>query len=46
VEINNDSGEVCLVFRICDEQFKKRIRESWTDDIELIVIGKDLVKKE
>lgn len=46
VEVNTDTGEVYLVFRICDEAFKKRIRESWSDNIELELLGKDLVKKE
>jgi len=46
VEHNPDSDSVYLVFEITDEDFKKRIKLSWTDDIELKVIGKDLALEE
>lgn len=43
VEHNPESDTVFLVFEIVDDDFKKRIKKDWTEDIELKVIGKDLV---
>lgn len=45
LEQNLDTGDYFITFLIVDEQFKKTIRENWQDDIELKVIGKNLVKK-
>jgi len=46
VEHNPDSDSVYLVFEITDEDFKKRIKHDWTEDIELKVVGKDLVPED
>ena len=46
VEINDDNGEIYLVFHVTDEDFKNRIKKDWLQDIELKLIGKSLVKKQ
>ena len=43
VEYNSDSDEVYLVFLIVDQDFKKRIKKDWTQDIDLELINKNLV---
>lgn len=44
VEINTKTDEVYIVFQIIDEDFKKRIKENWNQDIDLKLIGKALVE--
>lgn len=46
VEYEEKTDTVYLVFEIEDEQFKKRIKDDWTEDIELRVIDKKLVLEE
>lgn len=46
VETNPDSGNVYLVFKIVDEGFKARIKKDWVEDVELKLIGKNLVIEE
>lgn len=46
VEKNPDTDELYLVFEVIDEDFKKRIKTDWLQDIELKVIGTNLVKNE
>ncbi len=43
VESDPEKNELYLVFEVVDESFKKRIKENWMDDIELKLIGKNLV---
>jgi aspartate carbamoyltransferase catalytic subunit len=45
VEHSLDQDDVFLVFRIVNERFKKRIKNDWTEDIELRIIEKRLVLK-
>lgn len=46
VESNPDTGELFLVFEVMDEDLKKRIKTDWLQDIELKLIGKNLIKNE
>ena len=46
VEHNTDNDDVFLVFQIVDESFKNKIKEDWTQDIEMRLINKTLVIKE
>lgn len=45
LELDDNNGDVYIVFKIIDPVFKKKIRESWLDDIELKVINKSLVQE-
>ena len=45
MEIDPNTGDTYLVFRVIDESFKRKIREDWDSDIQLKVLGKDLVRK-
>jgi len=44
MEVDPITGELYLVFKIVDEAFKQRIREDWSKDIELKILGRDLVE--
>ena len=46
VESDPDTGELYLIFEVTDEDFKKTIKNNWLDDIELKLIGKNLVNNE
>jgi hypothetical protein len=46
VEFDEKSGAVYLVFELTDEDFKKRIKENWTSDIELELEDKKLILNE
>jgi hypothetical protein len=39
-----ETDRVFLVFEIVDEQFKQKIKADWTQDIDLELKGKELVK--
>lgn len=45
MEIDNNTGDLYLVFKIIDEDFKQKVREDWMDDIKLEILGKDLITK-
>lgn len=46
LEVDDSNGDVYIVFRITNEQFKQKIRGNWEDDIEFKVVNKTLVLKE
>ena len=46
VEFDEKSGAVYLVFELTDEDFKKRIKENWTSDIEVEFKDNKLILKE
>jgi hypothetical protein len=46
MEHNPDNDELFLVFQVIDEEFKKRMKKDWMQDVELQLIGKELVIKE
>ena len=43
VEHNPESDSLYLVFEVVDEDFKRRIKQDWMEDIEVRVVGTDLV---
>lgn len=45
MEIDQLTGDLYLVFKVVDESFKQRVRESWMADVELKVLGRDLVEE-
>lgn len=44
VEHESDTDRVYLVFEITDEKFKRKIKDDWTQDIDLKLIDKKLVE--
>lgn len=46
MQVDNNSDDLYIVFKITDEAFKQKIRENWLDDIELKMFGKELFEKE
>lgn len=45
IEIDPITNDVYLVFKVIDEAFKKNVRENWEQDVELKILGRDLVKR-
>jgi len=45
IEKELSTGTLYLVFEVIDESFKKDIEKNWLSDIDLKLIGKELVKK-
>lgn len=46
VEYEPRTDTVYLVFEIVDEGFKQKVKQDWTQDLELEVIGRRLVESE
>ena len=46
LEHNDHNDDVFIVFKIIDEQFKRRIMNDWQQDVEMQLIGKSLVLEE
>lgn len=44
MEIDPNTGDLYLVFKVIDEGFKQRVREDWNQDVELRILGKDLIE--
>jgi hypothetical protein len=42
IEHSPTDDKVFLVFEIVDEKFKKKIKQDWTQDIDLKIVGKGL----
>lgn len=45
IEIDPITNDVYLVFKVIDEAFKQNVRENWEQDVELKILGRDLVKR-
>ena len=45
MEIDPLTGDLYLVFKVIDEAFKQNVRENWEQDLELKILGRDLVKR-
>ena len=43
VELNQQTDELYLVFKIVDEAFRQEVKRDWTQDLEVKLLGKDLV---
>lgn len=46
VEYDQKTDTVFLVFEIVDERFKQEVKKDWTKDIDMKLIGKNLIKDE
>ena len=44
MEVDKLNGDLYLVFKVIDESFKQRIRDNWNDDVELKLLGRDLIE--
>jgi hypothetical protein len=44
IEIDPANDNTYLVFKVEDEAFKQKVRENWSDDIPVMMIGKSLVE--
>jgi hypothetical protein len=44
IECDSDNDDVFIVFKITDEKFKQEVKKDWSQDIEVKVKGRDLVK--
>lgn len=44
MEIDPLTGDLYLVFKVIDESFKQRIRENWDADVELKILGRELIE--
>ncbi len=45
MDIDPLTGDVYLVFKVVDEAFKQKVRENWEQDVELKILGRDLIKR-
>lgn len=46
IEYNEESGDLNLIFKVSDPNFKKLVLNNWTQDIDLILKNKKLFKKD
>lgn len=44
VEHDPETDKIYLVFQIVDEGFKRRVKKDWMQDIDVKLIGKNLVE--
>lgn len=44
IEYDDSSGELFLVFQVTDEDFKRRVKEDWMQDIDLKLLNKKLIE--
>lgn len=44
VEYDADTDSVFLVFEIVDERFKQEVKKDWTKDVDVKVVGRNLVR--
>ena len=42
LEFEEKSDTFYIVFQVCDEGFKKTIKEDWSQDMEVKLLGKNL----
>jgi hypothetical protein len=42
MEIDKLTGDVYLVFKIIDERFKQKIKDNFNQDIELMIVNKEI----
>lgn len=45
VEHNIDSDKLFVVFEIVDESFKQRVKKDWTQDLEVKLMGRNLIEE-
>lgn len=45
IELDKKNDDIYIVFKIIDERFKKKVREDWLSDYELMIVDKNLVER-
>ncbi len=45
IEHNQHNDNIYLVFKIVDEGFKQRVKQDWMQDIDVKLIGRDLMEE-
>lgn len=45
IEHDPETDNIYLVFKIVDEGFKQRVKQDWMQDIDVKLIGRDLVEE-
>lgn len=45
IEHNQYNDSIYLVFKIVDEGFKQRVKQDWMQDIDVKLIGRDLIEE-
>jgi hypothetical protein len=45
MEIDPNTGDLYLVFKVVNEDFKQRVRDNWSADVDLQILGRDLIEK-
>jgi hypothetical protein len=45
IEVNQETGELYIVFAVKSEKFRKYVLENWTKNIEFELKGTSLVKR-
>lgn len=45
IEHNPNTDKIYLVFEIVDEHFRQRVKQDWMQDINVKLIGRDLVEE-
>lgn len=45
IELDKKNDDIYIVFKIIDEGFKKKVREDWLSDYELMIVDKNLVER-
>ena len=46
LEYEEKTGDLYIVFKIVDEQYKQNIKKTWTEDIEYQIIDRKLVSND
>lgn len=46
LEFEEQTGDLYIVFKIKDEQYKQEIKKTWTQDIEYRIIDRQLVEND
>lgn len=44
VEHETQTDSIFLVFEVVDERFKQKVKQDWMQDIEVKLIGRDLIE--
>jgi hypothetical protein len=45
IEIDPNTNDMYLVFKVVDQNFKDRVRNNWNKDIPVQLLGKELVEE-
>lgn len=45
LEYNSTTGELLVIFKVVDEKFKREMMDDFSKNVDLVLIGKDLIKE-